>query len=131
MKGSCLCGAVRITISAPVELVELCHCKTCRRASGAPVMAWAGVPTTGVEVAGESLARFQSSASVERTFCGRCGTSLTIWDRDYANEIFVAVAVLEEADACAPEFHIWGSDRLPWLNTVDALPRYAGFKRDG
>ncbi len=131
MKGSCLCGAVQITISDPVELAELCHCGTCRRASGAPMMAWAGVSADGVRIEGDTVSRFSSSPTVERTFCGRCGTSLSIQDRDYPEQLYVAIAALEDAGSCAPEFHIWRSERLPWLDEAGDLPRYLKFKRDG
>ncbi len=131
MRGSCLCGEVEVAISAPVDLAEFCHCKTCRRASGAPVMAWAGVERDAVAITGGTLRRFESSPAVERTFCGRCGTTLTIWDRDDAAQMFVAIAILEEAEACAPEVHIWRSQRLSWVDVTDELPRFLKFKRDG
>ena len=38
--GGCLCGAIRYRITgAPVEALY-CHCRMCRRAHGAPVVAW-------------------------------------------------------------------------------------------
>ena len=131
MKGGCLCGAVRITISTPLEYAEYCHCRSCRRATGAPVMAWACVRRDGVEVEGEALRQFDSNATVQRGFCDRCGTSLTFWDRDFAEHLYVAAAALEDAESCAPEFHIWRSDRLSWIDAIDTLPRYLRFKRDG
>lgn len=131
MKGGCLCGAVRIAISTPLDYAEYCHCETCRGATGAPVMAWACVPSDAVEIAGETLRRFDSSPSVARTFCGRCGTSLTFRDRDHAENLYVAVAALEDAESAAPAFHIWRSERLSWIDAMDGLPRYLRFKRDG
>lgn len=94
-------------------------------------MAWACVRKDAVEVEGESLRHFDSSETVERSFCGRCGTSLTFRDREYAEKIYVAVAALEDAESCAPAFHIWRSDRLSWIDGMDSLPRYLQFKRDG
>ena len=94
-------------------------------------MAWAGVERDAVFVEGGTLRRFESSPTVERTFCGRCGTSLTIWDRGHADQLFIAIAILEEAESCVPEVHIWRSERLSWVDTVDGLPRYERFKRDG
>ena len=37
--GGCRCGAVRFEASADPHHVSYCHCKDCRRASGAPVSA--------------------------------------------------------------------------------------------
>ena len=130
MKGSCLCGAIRISLSAPVKFTEICHCGSCRRAAGAPLMVWACVPRAGVEIEGEALRCFDSSPEVERTFCGNCGSSLTLWDRSEVDDLYIAVGILEDAEDCAPDFHIWRSERLSWLETTDALPRYLRFKRD-
>ena len=47
------------------------------------------------------------------------------------DRLFVAVAALDDAISIPPEFHIWRSERLTWLDTVDELPRYLRFKRDG
>ena len=131
MQGDCLCGAVRITISKPLDYAEYCHCRSCRRATGAPVMAWACVRRDAVKVEGDALRQFESTPGVQRTFCGECGTSLTFWARESAETLYVAVAALEDAESCAPDFHIWRSDRLSWIDAMDGLPRYLRFKRDG
>jgi hypothetical protein len=41
-EGRCLCGAVRYRASGQAYGITHCHCKTCRRASGAPFVTWAG-----------------------------------------------------------------------------------------
>ncbi|WP_456237657.1 GFA family protein, partial [Geminicoccus flavidas] len=44
MEGGCLCGAVRYAIELEEDdLADYCHCRECRRASGAPVVAWVQV----------------------------------------------------------------------------------------
>ncbi len=130
-KGSCLCGDVSISISAEFQLVEYCHCQTCQRATGAPLMAWAGAATDSVRIEGDRLSSFESSPGVERTFCSRCGTSLTIWAAAFPDVMYVSIAALDNAASIEPEVHIWRSHRLPWLDTVDDLPRYLQFKSDG
>jgi hypothetical protein len=66
-----------------------------------------------------------------RTFCGRCGTSLTLADDRFPDEIYVSVASLDNAEALPPEFHIWRAHRLSWLEISDHLPRYVEFRADG
>ena len=41
LTGHCACGALRYRVSEAPVLVEYCHCESCRRAVGAPLMAWA------------------------------------------------------------------------------------------
>jgi hypothetical protein len=38
-EGGCLCGAVRYQISFEPRSADYCHCRMCRRAAGAPVVA--------------------------------------------------------------------------------------------
>ena len=40
-EGGCLCGATRYVVQGDPVVVALCHCSMCRRAAGAPVVAWA------------------------------------------------------------------------------------------
>jgi hypothetical protein len=35
VSGSCLCGAIRFSIDAPVAELRACHCRNCQKASGA------------------------------------------------------------------------------------------------
>ncbi len=121
--GGCLCGALRFEVSAAPVLVEICHCNMCRKATGAPVMAWAGVPRDGFRWLQGEPAGFASSPGVTRSFCGRCGTSLTHFSERFDREIYVSLAALDDPEALPPEVHIWTSDDLSWFETADALPR--------
>ncbi len=128
--GGCCCGAIRFEIRAEPMLVELCHCKTCRRASGAPVMALAGIPVAGFRFVKGEPGRFASSPGVTRRFCSRCGTSLTLYSEAFPDEIYVSICSLDDPEALEPEVHIWTSNKLAWFETADALPRYRRFRAD-
>jgi hypothetical protein len=128
--GRCLCGDVRFAAKGTPALTEFCHCGTCRRATGAPLAAFAGFPVGRFRVTQGEPARFASSPEVIRTFCGRCGTSLTIFSERFPDDIYVAVAAFDDPETLAPEVHIWTSERLSWLETADVLPRHASFRAD-
>ena len=72
-----------------------------------------------------------ASPGVTRGFCGDCGTPLTLADARFPGEVYIAAASLDDPEALPPEFHIWRSERLSWLETADALPRYRRFKVQG
>lgn len=128
--GGCMCGAVRYHVSGAPVLMEYCLCGSCRRAAGAPLMAWAAYETGDFDCTEGKPAEYVSSPGVVRTFCGTCGSSLTLTDTRF-DEIYVAMATFDEPGAAAPEFHIWRSERLPWLETADDWPRYLRFKYQG
>ena len=68
--GGCLCGAVRIEISAAPYRVGICHCLDCRKRQGAIFHTFAVFPMDAVTVTGETRA-FKN-----RNFCPTCGAPL-------------------------------------------------------
>ncbi len=47
--GSCGCGNITWTSTAPPEHLDYCYCLTCQRVSGAPFMAWMGIPKAALQ----------------------------------------------------------------------------------
>ena len=72
---------------------------------------------------GAKPARHNSSNGVIRTFCKRCGTSLT-YEQITEDSIDIAVTTLDDPDSLTPTCHIWVSDKLPWIHISDGLPQY-------
>src|ERR1700680_1228737 len=124
--GGCLCGAVRYEVSGPAANLCFCHCVSCRRAAGAPMVPWATFAREQFRVTRGRLAQYRSSAPVVRGLCAVCGTSLTYRHEGRAGEIDVTLATLDEAAARAPQMHVWVAEKLPWVRISDGLPQYAG-----
>ena len=124
LTGGCLCGAVRYRITgAPVEALY-CHCGMCRRAHGAPVVAWLTVPLDAFAVTTGNPVAYRSSAKAFRHFCGSCGTPLTWRGADNPRLVDVSIASFDDPDAVAPTLHLWTDSRIGWFDTADRLPRY-------
>lgn len=130
-EGGCLCGTVRFAVVGEATNACYCHCTSCRRASGAPFVAWATFPSAQFRLLHGTLASVRSSAQVKRGFCSVCGTSLTYAHAARPEEIDVALATLDAPEAISPEYHIWTADKLRWVTLGDGLPQYRGWKRDG
>jgi hypothetical protein len=122
--GGCLCGHLRYEASDPID-AGYCHCRLCQRASGAPVLAWASLPTTSFSYSQGRPATYSSSASGRRDFCATCGTQIAFRDEATPNLIDVNIASLDEPALIPPQYHIWLESRIPWFETDDDLPRYA------
>jgi hypothetical protein len=123
--GGCFCGAVRYRF-ADVFDAGYCHCSICRRSSGAALMAFANTPASSFRVTTGTPRFVATSAQFERAFCGDCGTVMFTRSIDPArwDMLSVHLGTLDRAADVAPAMHICHADRLPWLNVVDALPRF-------
>ena len=131
LQGGCLCGRVCYAIAArdgagrpAVVDAGFCHCRSCQRASGAPVLAWATVRRGAWRWLAGQVAVYASSAAGRRGFCPHCGTALTFSRSDQPDTLDVTLASLDEHAALTPAYHIWMSQSLPGLHWADALPRY-------
>ncbi len=123
-RGRCLCGAVRYEGRGDPDWVGICHCESCRRATGGALVAWCGFPRERLAFAGELPAYYMSSPGVRRGFCRRCGTSLTYESERWPADVHLIVGNFEHPEALAPQFHVFAAERLPWLHLADGLPRY-------
>jgi hypothetical protein len=124
LEGGCLCGAIRYRVSGEPITSGICHCRTCRRISAAPMLPFVTFPADGFELTSGKPVDFHSSPPVTRTFCGRCGTPLTYRHRDSANEIDVMTCSLDNPEAFPPSHHIWVSQKLTWFHLSDGLPAF-------
>src|SRR5678815_4369717 len=76
--GGCYCGEVRFSASAKVRVRTNCHCGNCRRAAGAQAVAWITVKRSQFEFVKGTPRLYRTDTGARRTFCSRCGTSLTL-----------------------------------------------------
>jgi hypothetical protein len=121
MSGACLCGDVRWRIEGTPTSCELCHCISCRRAVGAHAVAWMTVRREQLALEGRT-GRYVSSPGVTRTFCPRCGTSLTYETESRPREIDVTLASAADG-TIEPTGHIWMEDAAGWEQRAHTLSR--------
>lgn len=128
--GGCMCGAVRYEVDGPPDRVGICHCRDCRRASGAPMMAWAVFSRDRFRITQGDAKAYNSSPDTFRHFCPDCGTGLY-----YVNEVVlpglvdVPVGTLDDPEGFAPAGHIQVAERIGWMASQHELPmfdRYPG-----
>ncbi len=124
VEGGCLCGAIRYRVTGESIARTLCHCRSCRLASGAPSVAWVVFRMSDFAFLTGTPASFNSSPPVVRTFCGKCGTPLTYQHASRPDAIDVTTVTLDVADQFAPTKEIWVEEKLAWERTNEALPQY-------
>jgi hypothetical protein len=126
VEGGCLCGLIRYRATGPARARTLCHCRSCRLASGAPSVAWSVFDITDFTFTAQPPARFNSSPPVTRTFCPRCGTPLTYQHESRPDAIDATTATLDHPEEFAPTMEIWVAQKLAWETLNDELPHFAG-----
>jgi hypothetical protein len=130
-EGGCLCGAVRYVAHGAPTASIVCHCNSCCRAAGSPVVAWLTFPTSRFSFVGVAPAEYQSAVPVTRTFCSTCGTSLTYRHAERPSEIDVTTSSLDHPEAFPPTHHSWVGGSVGWVRFGDGLPVYRGSSAEG
>jgi hypothetical protein len=125
IQGGCFCGAIRYTVVGPEKFACFCHCESCQRAAGAPVVAWATYSRDSFKVKQGEMHWRESSPGVTRGICSNCGTSITYENDNRPGEIDITLNSLDQPDQPVLRAHIWTEDKQPWLTIDDALPVYA------
>lgn len=128
-KGSCLCGAVRYEITAPIKRITHCHCSMCRKAHGAAFGSYATVRNHEFRFTeGEAfVASYSSSPTVVRTFCKRCGATLQWYSKTHRPDtVGIAVGTLDTSLEPLPQQHIFAASKASWYRIEDTLPQAPG-----
>ncbi len=129
--GGCLCGAVRYRAAGPMRGASICHCSMCRKAGGAPYMAFVTVQRAHIGYEGAEPTLYRSSDIASRGFCARCGTALT-WESDRSrDEVDLAIATLDDPAAIPPLDQIFTADAVGWAQDLTGLPGHPRERGDG
>lgn len=121
--GGCHCGRLRYQFSGPLRDIAHCHCSICRRVSGGLVTTWITLLASAFEWLEGVPARYDSSGSCARYFCGNCGAHLALITHLSPDSIDVTIATLDHPERAPADRHIWTDSRLPWLHLDEHLPQ--------
>lgn len=113
----CQCGAVAATMTGAPKFVALCHCLSCRRATGGAFSTWVGFPDTEVAWSG-APAFYASSPGVKRGYCSACGTPLTYASDKWPGETHFLIGAMDDADRYAPVGEVFADEALAWAQHI-------------
>lgn len=123
-RGSCLCGAVQITVEGDLPQPNACHCVACRKQTG-HFGASLDVARSRIHVKGEEAVRwYQSSEKVRRGFCGTCGSTL-FWDPIHHDWTAIAMGLFDGPTHTSLSMHIFVSEKGDYYQIGDGLPQNA------
>lgn len=113
--GRCLCGDVRFAIEGEPIWVGHCHCESCRRGAGAPLVTFAGYRNNQWSWTGITPAYFASSPGARRYFCQKCGSSVAFESSRFPNEFHFHVALFDDPENVTPNEQFYRRERLSWM----------------
>jgi hypothetical protein len=127
LEGSCLCGAVRFTVTGTPARFYHCHCSRCRKATGTGHATNLFVEGTLEWKSGHELVKLFKVPEAERftnAFCSECGSRLP---RERPGMVFVPAGSLDEDPDFLPQARIFVGSRTSWSCTAADLPEFSEY----
>lgn len=112
--GHCLCGSVRFALTGAHNWVGHCHCDSCRRAAGAPIVTFIGHPNGQWAWTGTAPKVYPSSPGNYRHFCTDCGSAVAYSSDRYPEETHFHAVLLDHPENLTPTDIYHPDERLPW-----------------
>lgn len=128
-RGSCLCRAVKFTLSGPPARNIQCNCLNCQKASGSAFLTnilykrtqyqlTSGADSVKIYVDKDT----DSSSTLERAFCSNCGSSLyirNIGNPKMSENIVVCAGTVDDAyKDFVPQSELFAHRRHSWVPEV-------------
>jgi hypothetical protein len=130
LSGSCLCGAIRYVITAPVTELRACHCANCQKSSGAGGSVNAPVASSAFRITQGTPKRYTAVADSGRTlhryFCGDCGSPIYSQRENAPEMAVVRAGTLDDAGDMKITANIWTKSRRPWSHIDPASKQHPG-----
>ena len=128
--GQCLCGSIRYEFDNPPAMTGVCHCKNCQRQAGSAFSTLAGVPRAEFRfTAGEPKlyedGDTDSGNTVQRYFCGQCGSPIYSVVPSSPDMLFLKTGTLDDTSAFQPQFHVWCDSKQNWVALEEGVPTMA------
>jgi hypothetical protein len=123
-KGSCLCGAVRFTVTGELKPPDACHCTICRKISG-HYYSGTDIPRERVTIEGEeNVTWYRSSEKARRGFCKICGANM-FFDPIYRDWIGLSMGAFDKPTGTKLAIHIFVADKGDYYDIgEDGVPKY-------
>lgn len=127
LTGGCRCGSIRFEITDVLD-AGYCHCRHCRRRSGAPVFAFLTVQEKNLRLLSGALLPEPSETTGTRQHCAQCRGEIMLnyESREFGSLHAIGIGLLDAPAAIRPTYHQFAADMLPWLDINDSLPRFVG-----
>ena len=129
IRGGCLCGKVRFTLSQAPIAMRLCWCRDCQYFAAGNATVNVVFKSEALRVEGE-LRDYVSDADsgnrMHRRFCPHCGTPVFSAAEQRPHLVIVRNGTLDDTELLKPSATIWTDSAPEWAWIDEALPRHKG-----
>ena len=123
LQGGCRCDAVRFEVTEVFD-AGYCHCRRCRKRSGAPVFVSVIVPRAAFRLTAGALLPDEAERLGRDMLCSAC-RGVVLFDMGPQDLLSIGVGLFDEPHPIRPSFHQCASSALSWLRIdSDGLERF-------
>lgn len=131
--GQCYCGTVKYQVKGDLDYIVHCHCRNCRRVTGAAFYSAAFIreESFAITEGKDNIREYtpEGSGPFARCFCGTCGGRLFV-RLPMPGLVNIAVTTLDEEPSQDTGIHINVASKAPWDMVAESLPQHADFPPD-
>lgn len=130
LTGSCLCGAIRYSVTGEPARFLHCHCSRCRKSTGTGHASNLFVNEASISWEGDSALikayKIPDAERFTRTFCSKCGGPLPREIKEM-RMVFIPAGTLDDEPDIRPQARIFYSSRASWSCSDDGIPSYPDY----
>ncbi|OUS04000.1 aldehyde-activating protein [Rhodobacterales bacterium 52_120_T64] len=125
-EGSCLCGSVQVSVTAPALLTLACHCRDCQKLCASAYSLTTMFPSASFSYKGELVKGGLGSSGRTHYFCKSCLNFVFSQIGGADQRINLRTSVLNEAASFEPFVEVMTDEKVPWAKVpaVHSFPRY-------
>jgi hypothetical protein len=121
---------VKYEVKNSPTVTGVCHCKNCQRQAGSAFSTLAGVPRSEFTFTAGSPKLYRDSDTssgntVERYFCGTCGSPIYSAIPSQPDTLFLKTGTLDDTSSFKPQFHVWCDSKQNWVKLEAGVPALA------
>ena len=124
--GHCLCGEIQYEFEVDPPMAAVCHCKNCQRQTGSAYSSLYGVPPDALQLKGTLKlyrdADTDSGNTVERWFCGSCGSPIYSLVSGMPGMAFLKTGTLDSTEGFQPQVQLFCDSKQDWVPLVEGVP---------
>ncbi len=128
LSGGCACGAVRYKLTDAPIFQLICHCTDCQKASGSAFAEVLLVAADRLSMEGREpkfyAVKAESGRTMNRGFCGECGSPIMIRRPETPQVAFVQAGSLDDPTVFKPVAEVFTCRAHPSTSAMEGTARF-------